>query len=71
MTYTAKPGTGALFRNDKKDAEHPTRPDYNGTLTLPDGSTLKLGGWVTQGANGKYLSLKVGAMLPPVGDPDA
>lgn len=71
MTYQQKPGTGSLFKNDKKDAAHPQRPDYNGTLTLPDGTTMQLGGWITQGANGKYLSLKVSAFLPAVGDPEA
>jgi hypothetical protein len=70
VTYVPAPSTGALFRNDKKDAEHPQRPDYVGSLTLPDGSTLKLGGWVTEGATGKYLSLKVSALLPPVQTPD-
>lgn len=72
MTYVPTPSTGALFRNDKKDAAHPQRPDYNGALCLPDGSTLKLAGWVKEGSEGrKYLSLTVSAMLPPVGDPEA
>lgn len=68
MTYAAKPGTGALFKNDRKAKD--IQPDYKGSLCLPDGSTMQLGGWVTQGANGKYLSLKVSAYLPPQGDPD-
>lgn len=69
MTYAAKPGTGALFKNDKKTKDQ--QPDYKGSLTLPDGTTMQLGGWISQGANGKYLSLKVSAFLPPVGDPEA
>jgi hypothetical protein len=69
MTFTPKPSTGALFRNERKSKE--IHPDYKGTLCLPDGSTMQLGGWTTQGANGKYLSLKVSAFLPPAGDPDA
>ena len=70
MTYTAKPGTGVLFKNDKKDAEHAHRPDYRGSVTLQDGSTLNLGGWISENANGKYLSLKVSAVLPPVSELD-
>ncbi len=69
MTYTAKPGTGALFKNERKAKD--IHPDYKGSLSLPDGTTMQLGGWITQGANGKYLSLKVSAFLPAVGDPEA
>lgn len=68
MTYTPKPGTGSLFKNDKKAKD--IQPDYKGTLTLPDGSTMQLAGWVSQGANGKYLALKVNAFLPARADPE-
>lgn len=68
MTYTPKPSTGALFKNERKEKDH--QPDYKGSLTLPDGSTMQLGGWIVQGANGKYLSLKVSAFLPPAAEPD-
>lgn len=71
MPHVPPPGVGALFRNDRKDAAHPQRPDYNGSLTLPDGSTLKLAGWVKEGNEGrKYLSLTASAPLPPVQDPE-
>lgn len=63
MSYEPKPGTGALFKNDKKSKD--IQPDYKGSICLPDGSTLQVGGWVTQGANGKYLSLKLSTPLPP------
>jgi hypothetical protein len=69
MSFTPKPGNGALFKNDRKSKD--IQPDYKGTLCLPDGSTMQLGGWIVQGANGKYLSLKVNAFLPPQGDADA
>jgi hypothetical protein len=69
MSYQAKPGTGALFKNERKAKD--AQPDYKGSLTLPDGTTMQLGGWITQGANGKYLSLKVSAFLPAVGDLEA
>jgi hypothetical protein len=63
MSFTQKPGTGALFKNDRKEKDH--QPDYKGSLTLPDGSTMQLGGWISEGKNGKYLSLKISALLPP------
>ncbi|MCR5877013.1 hypothetical protein [Phenylobacterium sp. J367] len=66
MSYVPKPGTGTLFKNDRKEKDH--QPDYKGTLTLPDGSTMQLGGWIQSNAKGKYLSLRVSAFLPPKGD---
>lgn len=69
MTYTPKPGTGSLFKNDRKSKDH--QPDYKGSICLPDGSTIQLGGWISQGATGKYLSLKPSQPLPAQGDPEA
>jgi uncharacterized protein (DUF736 family) len=69
MTYVPKPSTGSLFKNDRKEKDN--QPDYKGSLTLPDGSTLQLGGWISQGQKGKYLSLKISAPLPPRSEPDA
>jgi hypothetical protein len=40
MTYTPKPGTGALFKNERKERD--IQPDYKGSLTLPDGTTMQL-----------------------------
>lgn len=68
MSDVPKPGTGALFRNGRKSKD--IHPDYKGSLCLPDGSTMQLGGWVVQGESGKYLSLKVSALLPPKSDAD-
>lgn len=64
MNFTPKPGFGALFKNDKKDG-HAQRPDYKGSLCLPDGSTVQIGGWIMVGENGPYLSLRANAPLPP------
>jgi hypothetical protein len=68
MTFVPQPGMGTLFRNERKSKD--AQPDYRGSLSLPDGTTMQLGGWVTQGKDGKYLSLKVSAVLPPRSDPD-
>ena len=63
MSYTPKPGTGNLFRNDKKAKD--THPDYKGKLCLPDGSTCELAGWIKeQSGGGKYLSITVSQFLP-------
>lgn len=67
MTFTPKPGAGSLFKNDRKAKD--IHPDYKGSLCLPDGSTVQIAGWVTQGTSGKYLALKVSTVLPARGDP--
>lgn len=59
MAYENKPGSGALFKNDKGD--NPSRPDYRGDATLPDGSKVRLSGWIKSGAKGSFLSLKIEA----------
>lgn len=69
MTYQPHPGAGTLFKNERKSKD--IHPDYKGSLCLPDGSTMQLGGWIVQGPKEKYLSLKVSAFLPPAGDPGA
>jgi uncharacterized protein (DUF736 family) len=68
MTYTQAPSTGVLFKNDRKTKDN--HPDWKGSLTLPDGSTMQLGGWISQRQDGqKYMQLKVSAVLPARGDP--
>jgi uncharacterized protein (DUF736 family) len=64
MTHTPVPGIGSLFKNDRKSK--PNHPDYKGSLCLPDGSTVQLGGWIKdRNGGGKYLSLTVSQALPP------
>ena len=59
MAFENKPGSGALFKNDKGD--NPNRPDYRGDATLQDGSKVRISGWLKDGAKGKFLSLKIEA----------
>ena len=53
-----KPGSGALFRNQRKESER--HPDYNGSLVMPDGTERRLSGWLKDGKQGKFLSLSLG-----------
>jgi hypothetical protein len=47
-------GTGALFKNDKK--EKPAHPDYRGDCTI-HGKKFWISGWIKDGKKGKYMSL--------------
>lgn len=47
---------GALFRQTEKRSEK--APDYTGKLNV-DGTEYRLAGWLRDGRNGKFLSLKV------------
>lgn len=57
MAFELKDGSGTLFRNDKDGNDK--RPDYRGELKLLNGETIKLAGWIKEGAKGKFLSLSV------------
>lgn len=57
MAYQPKPGSGTLFKNDRKEKD--SHPDYRGDLCLPDGEIIRLAGWIKDGAKGKFLSLSV------------
>lgn len=48
--------SGVLFTNDKKGNEK--APDYKGKLNV-DGKEYELAGWIRQGKNGNFLSVKV------------
>lgn len=56
---------GALFKNDKKNAEK--QPDFQGSLNLDnqaDGPKMRLSAWVKKGAQaGDYLSIAVQEFL--------
>jgi uncharacterized protein (DUF736 family) len=47
---------GALFRNTKKTEDK--HPDYRGNVKI-GGHLYTLVGWIKEGKNGKFLSLKV------------
>jgi hypothetical protein len=47
-------GSGALFKNDKK--EKPSHPDYRGDVTI-HGRKFWISAWIKEGQKGKYMSL--------------
>ena len=56
MAYESKDGTGALFKNERK--EHERQPDYRGNAMV-NGRAVDVAGWIRTGQSGKtYLSLK-------------
>jgi hypothetical protein len=54
MAYEHKDGSGALFKNTKKEKD--THPDYRGELML-NGVLLEVAAWIKDGAKGKYMSI--------------
>ena len=58
MSYQNRPGSGALFSNNRKDKD--THPDYRGDVCLPDGTVMSIAGWLKSGRDGrKFISLKI------------
>lgn len=55
MAYEQKPGSGSLFKNDRK--ENDKHPDYKGTYKHHDGTEFNVAIWVKEGKKGKFLSL--------------
>jgi hypothetical protein len=54
--FEHKPGSGSLFRNDKKTDK---APDYTGTIVDHNGKPWRLGAWVKEGKKGKFFSLAI------------
>ena len=55
MTYEKKPGSGSLFKNDRKESDK--HPDYRGTYKHHDGTEFYVSIWIKKGKKGKFLSL--------------
>lgn len=54
MAFQNKPGQFALFKNDKQG--NPNRPDYTGNGLDLDGKPIRVGAWLKDGKNGKFMS---------------
>ena len=61
MSYEHKANTGTLFPNNKKADNH---PDYKGKVKVGE-IEYDIAGWLKDGANGKFLSLKISEPFQP------
>jgi hypothetical protein len=52
---TAVKGTFVLFKNVKKEGDHPRKPIYSGSIELPDGTKFDLAGWINVGKVGSKI----------------
>jgi len=48
-------GTFVLFKNIKKEGDHPRKPVYSGSIELPDGTKFDLAGWINEGKVGSKI----------------
>jgi uncharacterized protein (DUF736 family) len=58
--------SGVLFTNDQKGNEK--APNYKGKLNV-NGKDYEIAGWIRQGKNGNFLSLKVSDPKPKQSTP--
>jgi hypothetical protein len=63
MAFEQRNGSGALFKNTKKEAGS-KQPDYTGNVLSPSGEYFELSAWVKEGKNGKFMSV---ALQPKFG----
>jgi hypothetical protein len=52
---TAVKGTFVLFKNVKREGDHPRKPIYSGSIELPDGTKFDLAGWINEGKVGSKI----------------
>jgi hypothetical protein len=57
MAFQHKPGTGTIFKNERKQAAN--HPDRVGQIMTPDGKLWDVAGWMKEGKKGPFLSLSV------------
>jgi hypothetical protein len=63
MAFEQRNGSGALFKNTKKEAGS-KQPDYTGNALSPSGEYFELSAWIKEGKNGKFMSV---ALQPKFG----
>jgi len=62
MAYEMRPGSGSLFKNDKKTTDK--HPNLKGKVMLPDGTTHWVSGWTKKTQAGEtWISLQIGEMV--------
>ncbi len=66
MAYEMRPGSGSLFRNDKKTTDK--HPNLKGKVMLPNGEVRWLSAWSKKTASGDtWLSISVGDLVQQAG----
>jgi len=65
MTDYDNTNSGALFKNDDKDDEHPNWPDYNGSIDVA-GTEYWIKAWLktAKKTGRKFMSLSVEPKVP-------
>ena len=59
MAYEMRPGSGSLFKNDKKTTDK--HPSLKGKVMLPDGTTHWVSAWTKKTQAGEtWISLQIG-----------
>jgi hypothetical protein len=68
MAYEMRPGSGSLFKNDKKTEDR--HPNLKGKIMLPNGEVRWVSAWTKKTAAGdSWLSLSVGDLVQGVDQP--
>lgn len=66
MAYEMRPGSGSLFKNDKKVADN--HPTLKGRVMLPNGEVRWVSAWSKLTSAGeKWLSLSIGDLVQQPG----
>ncbi len=62
MAYEMRPGSGSLFKNDKRTEEK--HPNAKGKIMLPNGEVRWISAWTkTTSAGEKWQSLSIGELV--------
>jgi uncharacterized protein (DUF736 family) len=66
MAYEMRPGSGSLFKNDKKTTDN--HPNLKGKIMLPNGEVRWVSAWTKVTSSGeKWISLSVGDLVVQAG----
>ena len=66
MAYEMRPGSGSLFKNDKKTTDK--HPNLKGRVMLPNGEERWLSAWTKKTSAGEtWVSLAIGDLCNPGG----
>lgn len=64
MAFEQRPGSGVLFKNNRK-GDNEKAPDYTGNALSPSGEYFELSAWIKEGAKGKFMSISLKPKFEP------